>query len=472
MIKKHIVYLLVLILEFLFVLSPGQATAQTLTGSPLTAINKITAGTGSYSNGNVSATYNELIKRVSGRVLSVPTTATAVVSAGRLAGLAAGAMKFGTVVGIASVVIPIILQETGISVCPAPDFFCKSSKIEVKPTAGGYKAFTVSYSSALSACQAWFATRSPAQGFGNFRGVTESSGHFYCDTDASRQSYEVLFSAPTCGNGGTVSGYGCFSPGPLVGITESEISTPLQTKLSSNSTSSKNLYDELVKQKVPVLLSEDPVQVVAPSLSYPSETKNEQISNSDGTTSTKITTVTPTVNPVKTGTTINNTNLSYPITTVTNTTTTNNTTGAVTNTTITQTETADPSIPSDLQIPTDYNRELTQQKILDELSAPGTVLPADQEARTKIVVDKNSLDLDNKFKSIPTELTPDKALWFSWVWVPPTGSCSPNTGSVHGYTVTFDFCSWFQKIREAIGWFWAMIGAMYIYNLMFRSENG
>jgi len=63
-----------------------------------------------------------------------------------------------------------------------------------------------------------------------------------------------------------------------------------------------------------------------------------------------------------------------------------------------------------------------------------------------------------------------KGAWFSWVWTPPSGTCSPFTGAVHGHEISWDFCPTFQNMKDVYGWLFALFGAWTIYGQLFRRE--
>lgn len=121
-----------------------------------------------------------------------------------------------------------------------------------------------------------------------------------------------------------------------------------------------------------------------------------------------------------------------------------------------------------VQFPTDYNREATQAKILSGEGAPDapkwdTSVTEKTESLTKGVTDL--------FEPITSQSTDDKSKWFSWVWTPPVGECSPITGTVHGKSVSWDICPYVVMVRNAVGWLFSIFGAWVIYNELFRRED-
>lgn len=121
-----------------------------------------------------------------------------------------------------------------------------------------------------------------------------------------------------------------------------------------------------------------------------------------------------------------------------------------------------------VQFPTDYNREATQAKILSGEGAPDapkwdTSVTEKTENLTKGVTDL--------FEPITSQFTDDKMKWFSWVWTPPVGECSPITGTIHGKSVSWNICSYVDMVRNAVGWLFSIFGAWVIYNELFRRED-
>lgn len=211
----------------------------------------------------------------------------------------------------------------------------------------------------------------------------------------------------------------------------------------------------------------------------PTQTTTGTNTRPDGSVDTTTTTTTPTVTP-----TVNNNNTSNPSITynVTNNTTTNVTNNVTNNTTVdTKTENKpdqQPDTDSPKQeppeLPDDYNREITQQKVLDELTGTNApAAPADQAERTATKLAETDTGLAAKFVAITSQFIPDKDNWFSWVWTPPVGTCNDAdfSGTVHGYSVAFSICPWVANIKEALGFLFALFGALVIYGQIFKKEE-
>ena len=120
-----------------------------------------------------------------------------------------------------------------------------------------------------------------------------------------------------------------------------------------------------------------------------------------------------------------------------------------------------------VDIPNDYNKEATQLKIYTGEGAPDA--PQYSQTVTQKVTDMNK-SITDLLDPIADQYASDKGKWFSWVWTPPVGQCEQITGSVHGKSVNWDLCPYVAKVRDVIGWIFAIYGAWVIYNEMFRRE--
>ena len=120
-----------------------------------------------------------------------------------------------------------------------------------------------------------------------------------------------------------------------------------------------------------------------------------------------------------------------------------------------------------VDIPNDYNKEATQLKIYTGEGAPDA--PNHAQTVTQKVTDMNK-SITDLLDPIADQYTSDKGKWFSWVWTPPVGQCEPIIGTVHGKNVNWDLCPYVAKVRDVIGWIFAIFGAWVIYNEMFRRE--
>lgn len=210
-----------------------------------------------------------------------------------------------------------------------------------------------------------------------------------------------------------------------------------------------------------------------PVTGSPTVTGTSTKQNADGSTSTSTTTTTTTVTPTVNNNQTTNTTITYQTTNNTTTTTTNNTTNQTTTENKTEAPNTDtpPSDPPPMpELPNDYNREVTQQKVLDALNPTGAPDMPDQKALVDAAKSKSDADLTKLTTDAQTGQA-DHTGWFSWVWTPPAGSCSPSSGSVHGYAVSWDICPTVANIRDVLGWLFALFGAIQIYGQLFKRAD-
>lgn len=129
--------------------------------------------------------------------------------------------------------------------------------------------------------------------------------------------------------------------------------------------------------------------------------------------------------------------------------------------------------PTTINFPTDYNREATQQQAVQKLEdlkqGTGAADAPDYQVDQK-KTDMNQ-ELKTKIDEIPGQYTGDKGNWFSWVWTPPVGACSPWVSTIHGQTVTWNVCPYIEKIRDVIGYMLAVGSALMVYSQLFRRED-
>lgn len=192
-----------------------------------------------------------------------------------------------------------------------------------------------------------------------------------------------------------------------------------------------------------------PYEVTAPPATGTEEVvKTRTITNPDGTTSTETTKEVVKVTPTTTGSTLGDSKTTFPSTTTTTVTTTNNTTNQtiVGPTTVTHA----PSIPAEkLEIPDDYNREVTQQKILKAVDG------SDMPETSKFDKDSDLQKIDDKNKELansPTGITESSLGLGSWLPTFPTAACSnpsfanPVTGSM----VEMNICDYYSIAKSVV----------------------
>jgi len=126
------------------------------------------------------------------------------------------------------------------------------------------------------------------------------------------------------------------------------------------------------------------------------------------------------------------------------------------------------SSSSPVEFPNDYNKEATQAKIL---SGEGSADAPDWASSINEKTENIGKGITDLLDPIAGQYADDKNKWFSWVWTPPVGNCSPFTGTIHNKSVTWDICPYVEMVRNAIGWLFSIVGAWVIYNNMFRRED-
>lgn len=128
-----------------------------------------------------------------------------------------------------------------------------------------------------------------------------------------------------------------------------------------------------------------------------------------------------------------------------------------------------------VQFPTDYNREATQAAIKESINKLATGEGAQDAPDFKKDVEDKKTAMDKGITdftdAIPGQFAESKGNWFSWVWSPPVGVCTPYQGSIHGKSVSWNICPYIANVRDVVGWLFALFGAWTVYNQMFRKED-
>lgn len=404
--------LLALVLCVVSMPKPAQATPSVGTGvtSSTAIINKIINSTPGLnkvvigSSGVTVTAAGETAVAARGIVVPVSAEAAAAVSAGRIAGIAARAIKVGSWIGVATVVAPWIMDQAGVKVCPPPDFFCKAGPdVGVDPTSGGYYATagdkSVVYGgTAQSVCQKLFDKMGSGQQSASkpFTATYNSYADAWGCVGPTGSWATVYYSNATCPAGSTKKGKDCVTTGPDVSASEGDVGNALEAAMMAVPSRMGTVFSALQSNNAPIWSSLDPVTVTpkAATVTAPVEIRTETVPKPDGSIDTVKTEVKTEVKPVVTGTNLGDTKIDYPTTITTTTTTTNNVTNVTTTTTNvtniygtpdvkTRDNPPDPGPPpplpqtpadaavkngQELKIPDDYNREATQQKVLSELT--------------------------------------------------------------------------------------------------------
>lgn len=344
-----------------------------ITAAPSVTTVGTSYGVAANASGVVNVTTN-------GLKIAVPTTATATISKTALAGLGLKAMRVGSMAGwvFTGYEVYTWAKNSGMKVCSADQgFFCKPATDTTDGFVWQVSGFPASNAStALGACilaYPQYATTMTA-------GYLYSNTRWVCSTwpKPPGQLYEVD-RLTLCQAGFTLKSGVCVRDVALpdVGLTDADIEQTLQQKMDADFNQSKSLYDALradMKNKglaisqSEVVPASTPVTVTAQPVTTPqTTTRTVTITNPDGTTSTVTTKQQVTVTPSVTGSTVSDTVINYSPQTTSTTTNTNNSTNQTTTTSSVANSPAAQPAANELQFPTDYNREATQQKMLDEL---------------------------------------------------------------------------------------------------------
>jgi len=292
-----------------------------------------------------------------------------------------------------------VVKDSGLTPCPAPDYICSTAAgTPVVPTSGWYySTYSPSspYPSPTAACEAQYNARSGVEDWGGgYLVATDIQGSPVCVSLQPRYiRSQILSYNVVCPSGavkdvklGCITGAGGTGP-----ASDSEIDEKLNAALANPTTgaaAAKRAWDaaEAVneiarangKAGVPVdvmMPSTSQTTMSAPPVSTPQTTTSVQnYTDASGVPQTKTTEEKTTITPTQAGTSTS-TSITYNTQNVTTTTVTNNTPQSTANppTTTTTTENSNlnvpPVVPATVNLPTDYNREPTQQAIAADIKA-------------------------------------------------------------------------------------------------------
>lgn len=356
-----------LLLSFAILLISNSSFAFT-NAAGISAINKIIQGAGTYISGSAGAIAQQAIATASGKPAIVTVTAASAIASSRMAGIAATALKGASILGLAQLVIPWLMDEAGIKVCPPPDFFCKTITSDSTNFSGWtlwHKSGLGTQSDAVQACVDYFTN----QGFSGMYSISSNlQGLYTLNIIVGRINSYGDVSTFTCTSTRTTVPDTTTTTRPA---TDPEIAGAIGGAVDKDSAKGPKLYDNLVAGgKAPELhLPGDPVIVSAPPVVLPDVVTTTKVQKPDGSDDTIVKTTKTTVTPQVSNSDLTNTTITYNDTSTTTTTTTNNVTN-ITNTTTeikTDTATPDPAKDPKIEFPTDYNREATQQQVLQAL---------------------------------------------------------------------------------------------------------
>lgn len=511
--KHWLQFLAVLVMVLIAGISPQQASAAPSVGSSGTAnttriINDIirrtpgittrtTTGTGV----TVKATGTSSIAAGRGITIPISEAAEAAVSGGRIAGIAARAIRWGSWVGVASVVIPWVAEQSGIVTCPPPDFFCKERPPqEVDPSTGGYGAYSIHTktnvyaSSGEQVCSKLFELMPIGSRESIFwkKNANNAAGECLYTARPFGSPYAVVGTAPaTCPAGTklTSNGIGCIEEKPgLAPVPEPELAGAIEKAMEGKPDRQGAAYDAISNAGFPIFNMADPVTVTTPpAVTGPQVTSTSTVPKPDGSVDTVNVTMIGETKPKVTGTTIGDMMIAYPTTVTTTTTTTNNVTGKSTVTTLITNNYPQPSAPpiaappakpvelptspndkeansNPTKIPDDYNREVTQKSILgklEEFMKPITTTLPDGNAEVESIQAKNEEGL-----GVVTGITPETVNVKNWFPSVPTTACvNPQVPVPLGSgTVTFPICGYvntFSNLISGVIAFFCILGCVH-----------
>ena len=286
-----------------------------------------------------------------------------------------------------------VVKDSGLVTCPPPDLLCKAGTDGIVPPASG-KFVTGSGNYATGSSPEAVCTL-----YGSLYGKDRHykpavyQGKVYCVEVGFPNTYVPLVVPENvvCPSGATLTLLGCSSttaPGPA---SDEDIEAKINDALASSTTgaaAAKRAWDAAEevnniarangKTAVPAEVMVPPTAqttMVAPPVTTPQvTTSTQQFNDANGVAQTRTTQESSTITPVQSGNG-SATNISYNVRNVTTTTVTNNTAQSTSNPPSTSTTTEDTSLAppagnaSNIDLPTDYNREVTQQAIAADIKA-------------------------------------------------------------------------------------------------------
>lgn len=290
-----------------------------------------------------------------------------------------------------------VVKDSGLAPCPPPDFLCKvAQNTVVAPISGQFATVSGAYvtgASPAAVCEAYGPLVSSTGNVRVYKPVVDPNYGTYCVQDGFHNTYvpQVKPDNVVCPAGAVLSPLGCVNQSGSAPATDGDIDAKLAESFASPTTGAaavKRAWDaaEAVneiarangKSGVPVDVMMPPTSqttMSAPPVSTPQTTTSVQnYTDASGVPQTKTTQEKTTITPTQVGTSTS-TSITYNTQNVTTTTVTNNTGQSTSNppTTTTTTENTGlnvpPVAPASINLPTDYNREPTQQAIAADIKA-------------------------------------------------------------------------------------------------------
>lgn len=337
-----------------------------------------------------------------GSHIKIPVSLSTLVPKGDTALIALRAFKIARglagPVGLALTAFEIynIVKDSGVATCPPPDHFCTAAMdVPVPALEGGYKwaGGSQMFPSAAEACNAYFATLQAANQayFISLYPVFYANGQIVCLDKKGNSPVMSLNLIPfVCPDGATTSNTGCTSHVPAGAAPDSVIESKVTQAINADASglAAKRAWDaaeslnEIARANghagVPtdvMMPATAQTTMTAPPVTTPQvTTSTQQFNDANGVPQTRTSQESSTITPVKSGNGTS-TNVSYNVRNVTTTTVTNNTSQSTSNPPSTTTTTDDSKLemPPDsgpsVDLPKDYNREVTQQAIAADIKA-------------------------------------------------------------------------------------------------------
>lgn len=358
--------------------------------------------TAAVGNGVSVTTSGVAVAVKNGSYINIPVSLTTLIPKGNTALIALRAFKVARAlagpVGLALTAFDIynVVKDSGLAVCPPPDFFCTpATEVSVPVIHEGYRlssSFTI-YASPADACNAYFASMdaSTKAYFVSFVPVRYTDGSMSCVSSKNGQQVTGVQATPNiCPDGTSTNLEFCTVRIPAGPASDAVIEAKVTQSINNDATnlSAKRAWDaaqslnEIArangKEGVPIDVMMPPTAQTtmnAPPVSTPEvTTSTEQFTDAHGVPQTRTSKESTTITPVQSGNGTA-TNVTYNVQNTTTTTVTNNTGQSTSNPPSTTTttdhstlETSPTNAPA-ADFPTDYNREPTQQAIAADIKA-------------------------------------------------------------------------------------------------------
>ncbi|MGK5037849.1 virulence factor TspB C-terminal domain-related protein [Janthinobacterium sp. LB3P118] len=361
----------------------------------------ITSGSTVGTGNGISLTTSGVATAVkNGTKFNIPVSLTTNISKAHVAKAAVGAFKIAKglagPVGMVLTAFEIynLIKDSGLTPCAAPDFFCSTGAgTVVDPSSGSFYVIGAvgQFRTPTAACE-YALSLNPGWGTG-MQMFTDTAGNAWCGTKVPLQDRaQVVNFQVVCPSGATLSSTrGCVSDssGASAPASDADIEAKLNASLANATTgaaTAKRAWDAAqavnavarANGKPPVSADvmvppTSQTTMTAPPVTTPQvTTSTQQYTDANGVPQTRTSQESSTITPVQSGNG-SATSISYNVRNVTTTTVTNNTGQSTSNppSTSTTTENTGLSIPSDsaIDLPTDYNREVTQQAIAADIKA-------------------------------------------------------------------------------------------------------